>query len=182
MFSPPCNGAGRAEFDARTGPLHRSAKFADMKASGRETALVLPRPDSATLHVLDLSSKELTKTELPVAATYAEADGAFYGVTASGTVIAADAKTGAVRWRRKTKVETDRSRPVVEDGRVYFATTDARIICLSAADGHELWRSAARRDPAVGLRSDATALIAVRDGRVWALSQRGTLFELRRPN
>jgi serine/threonine protein kinase len=154
-------------------------------AGGENTALIYSgagdSPASRGLFLLNLKSKELKKTQLPNQGRYVEAGGIFYGVTASGMVIAVDEETGVIIWRRETGYETDSSVPIVRDGRLYFATTDARIICLSTTDGNQIWRSAARRYPAVSLDASATSLIAVRDGNIYALSQRGTLFALHAP-
>ena len=68
------------------------------------------------------------------------ADGVVYfGSSATGKVHALDLATGAERWSFFTGGPV-RFAPAVANGRVYVASDDGYLYCLSAADGAQLWR------------------------------------------
>lgn len=68
------------------------------------------------------------------------AEGAVYfGSSATGKVHALELVTGAERWSFFTGGPV-RFAPAVANGRVYVASDDGYLYCLSASDGHEVWR------------------------------------------
>ncbi len=68
------------------------------------------------------------------------ADGlCFFGSSADDKVYALDAATGKEKWSIFTGGPV-RLAPAVADGRVYVASDDGYLHCLSAADGKTLWK------------------------------------------
>lgn len=63
----------------------------------------------------------------------------YFGSSATGKVHALELATGAERWSFFTGGSV-RFAPAVADGRVYVASDDGYLYCLSAADGAQLWR------------------------------------------
>jgi quinohemoprotein ethanol dehydrogenase len=78
-------------------------------------------------------------------------DGVLYVSGPWGSVIAADARTGAPRWRYDPEVDGSYNRRACCDvvnrglqvwrGRVYVATLDGFLVALDAATGREVWRA-----------------------------------------
>ncbi len=68
----------------------------------------------------------------------ATVDGIVYVTTGRADVMALDAGTGAVRWR-KPLGSPARSAPTVSDGRLYATTIDDKLIALNVANGERLW-------------------------------------------
>ena len=66
------------------------------------------------------------------------ADGAVFASTGRAEIMALDAGSGAIRWRRPLGAPA-RSAPTVADGRLYVITLDNRIQAFNAADGERLW-------------------------------------------
>jgi len=54
-----------------------------------------------------------------------------------GEIVALSARTGEVRWRRT--IGPSESSPLVENGTVYFGSTNGRVYAFSAATGEERW-------------------------------------------
>ncbi len=57
----------------------------------------------------------------------------------NGTVRAADAETGELRWSFDTNYPIKEA-PTVWNGRLYFGCADGHVYCLDAATGHQLWK------------------------------------------
>jgi outer membrane protein assembly factor BamB len=55
-----------------------------------------------------------------------------------GEVVALEARTGAVRWRRR--IGPSETSPLVDDGRVYVGDWNGWVYALDAKSGQELWR------------------------------------------
>ncbi len=94
-------------------------------------------------------------------ATPVYADGHLYLSTPGGLVIALDAERGTEAWRIDLRIRRDAnysdfaSRGVaVSDGRIYAATVDGRLVCLTARDGRfcDGFGSGGRVDLTGGLR------------------------------
>ena len=64
---------------------------------------------------------------------------AYFGSSADHKVYAIDLGTGRERWHFFTEGPV-RFAPTIEAGRVFVASDDGRLYCLSAADGKLLWR------------------------------------------
>ena len=64
--------------------------------------------------------------------------GTLYASTGLAEVLALDANTGKLRWRKPLPTAA-RAAPTVADGRLYVATLDEQIVTLSATDGAKLW-------------------------------------------
>lgn len=77
------------------------------------------------------------------------ADGRIYAVDASGTVVAMDAETGDVVWRRELRSESRRDRMSFgggigfDSGRIYAHSGFRFLVALDAATGNEIWRTEA---------------------------------------
>ncbi|GGP83895.1 protein kinase domain-containing protein [Streptomyces calvus] len=99
-----------------------------------------------------------------------------------GMLAAYDLRTGLRKWTMETTGESP-ARPVFSDGRLYSLVGDGRIICVDAATGKTVWRSAARRDPNLSV-ADLTRRRTepvVLDGRVYAGSTTGSIFAIAPP-
>ncbi len=68
----------------------------------------------------------------------AVAGDAMYASTGRGEVLALDAGTGAIRWRKGLD-SPGRSAPCVAEGRLFVTTLDNRLLSLKAADGERQW-------------------------------------------
>jgi len=71
----------------------------------------------------------------------AYADGQLYVTNNYGEVLALDAKSGKILWRRALGGPT-RAAPTVAGGRVYVVTTDNQLHALSVKDGSVQWTHA----------------------------------------
>ncbi|MEU0968686.1 protein kinase [Streptomyces sp. NPDC005917] len=101
---------------------------------------------------------------------------------ADGMLASYDLRTGRRNWTVETVGESP-TRPVFADGRLYSLVADGRIICVDAATGKTVWRSAARRDPN---RSIASPFIerpdpVVLNGVVYMSSSTGSVFAVAPP-
>lgn len=63
----------------------------------------------------------------------------YFGSSTDHTVSALDLATGRLKWRFFTDAPV-RFAPAVYDKKVYAASDDGHVYCLSAAEGRELWR------------------------------------------
>ena len=64
--------------------------------------------------------------------------GTVYAVNGESEILALDAATGGVRWRKDIGVPA-RSAPTVAEGRIFLTTIDSRLLALSVEDGRQLW-------------------------------------------
>jgi outer membrane protein assembly factor BamB len=69
------------------------------------------------------------------------ADGVVYAGAWNGNVYALDPHTGAVRWTAATASGIQGSVLPLPDGRICFGDATARVTCLDAEDGSQLWRT-----------------------------------------
>ena len=85
-----------------------------------------------------------------------------------GEIVALDAQTGKVRWRRA--IDKSESSPVVAHGTVYFGDTNGRVYALDAATGAERWSydtgAPVKASPSLG------------DGRLFVGNYAGTFYAL----
>lgn len=65
-------------------------------------------------------------------------NGTVYAVNGLAELVALDAAKGTLRWRVGTGTPA-RSSPTVADGRLFFTTTDNRLLAFATADGRALW-------------------------------------------
>ena len=65
-------------------------------------------------------------------------DGQLVAATGAAEVLAMDASSGKVLWRRSTGAPV-RSAPAVSDGRVFVVTSENTVIAYDASDGSKLW-------------------------------------------
>lgn len=68
----------------------------------------------------------------------AAVNGVVYATTGRADVLALDAGTGAIRWRKQLGVPA-RSAPTVADDRLYMTTIDDKLVALAAPTGDRLW-------------------------------------------
>ena len=68
----------------------------------------------------------------------AVADGTVYATTGRADILALDAGTGAIRWRKPLGAPA-RSAPTVADGRLYATTIDDKLLALDASTGERRW-------------------------------------------
>jgi len=71
----------------------------------------------------------------------AYADGRVYVTSNYGEVLALDAKSGKILWRRALSAPT-RAAPTVAGDHVYVVTSDNQLFALSSKDGNVLWTHA----------------------------------------
>lgn len=64
--------------------------------------------------------------------------GRVYVATGFAEVVALDAETGEVAWRRNVSAPM-RAAPTIRDGRVFVVTVDNRVFALDALSGEQLW-------------------------------------------
>ncbi len=106
-------------------PLHRQWRHASRHA---------PRP------AWPEPGRELNRLAFDHAYEVVAAEGlAFFGSSADHKVYALDLATGQTRWSFFTEGPV-RFAPAIERGRVFVASDDGCLYCLSAADGRLLWR------------------------------------------
>ncbi len=84
-------------------------------------------------------------------------EGRLYVTTGFGTVVALNPGSGAVLWSRRIGVPI-RSSPTAIGGKVYFVTTESRLICLSGKDGEEIWAHRGIPEPATLLSNVSPAV------------------------
>ena len=68
----------------------------------------------------------------------AAVDGVVYATTGRADVLALDAATGAIRWRKPLGAPA-RSAPTIVDGRLFVTTIDDRLVALATSTGERLW-------------------------------------------
>ena len=64
--------------------------------------------------------------------------GAVYAATGRGDLVAIDAGTGKMRWRKSLDTAA-RSAPTIAEGKLFVPTIDNRLLAFSTADGSQLW-------------------------------------------
>ena len=65
-------------------------------------------------------------------------DGTVFATTGRADLLALDAGTGVIRWRKPLGVPA-RSAPTVADGHLYATTIDDKLLAFDAATGERLW-------------------------------------------
>lgn len=105
----------------------------------------------------------------------AVADGVLYAVNGLAELVALDAKTGQLKYR-KTFPAPARSAPTVAEGRLFFSTIDDRLLAMSTDDGRQLWVYQGRTTQTAMLGQAAPAYA---DGIVVAGFGSGDLVALR---
>lgn len=103
----------------------------------------------------------------PVAAV---TDGIVFAGDSAGSVVAADAVTGSVRWTSALTGEVVAS-PIVGGGKVYFSTTGGDVVAFDAVSGQQLWTFSTGGS----IFSSPTYI----DGLLMVATQDGVLFALR---
>jgi len=123
---------------------YRAKITAQPLVAGRQ---VFTMDSDAVVSAFDLASgRRIWRTETQddkdrstnVGGGIATVDGVVYVTTGRADVMALDAGTGAVRWR-KPLGSPARSAPTVSDGRLYATTIDDKLIALNVANGERLW-------------------------------------------
>jgi outer membrane protein assembly factor BamB len=69
----------------------------------------------------------------------AEANGVLYAVNGLANLVAFDAATGTVKWRRDIDAPA-RSAPTVVEGRLFVLTIDDRLLALTTTSGRQIWQ------------------------------------------
>ncbi|HKM62222.1 MAG TPA: PQQ-binding-like beta-propeller repeat protein [Acidisphaera sp.] len=101
--------------------------------------------------------------------------GTLYAVNGLAWLVALDPKTGRQKWRRNLGAPA-RSAPTIAAGRLFVVVIGDKLLCLSAADGHELWTHQAA-NAATGLLGQPAPAYA--DGLVVAGFGSGEMAALR---
>jgi len=83
--------------------------------------------------------------------------GTVYATTGRADVLALDAGTGAIRWR-KPLGSPARSAPTVADGHLYATTIDDKLLALDASTGERLWAHQAAANATTLLGAAAPAV------------------------
>ncbi|SHN04686.1 protein kinase domain-containing protein [Actinacidiphila paucisporea] len=145
------------------------------------------RPDSAIVVAVDLvdpatgQAKRITLGE-PATESMTLDGTSLYSVRSDGLIRAYNLTTGSVRWTVDMGAESD-GILLVSDQRVYAQTLTSEIDCRDADTGHELWRSAPRRDPNMSLTESLPHFRpVVTKGVVYALSARNSVFAIEPPD
>jgi outer membrane protein assembly factor BamB len=102
-------------------------------------------------------------------------DGVVYATTGRADVLALDAGTGTIRWRKSLGVPV-RSAPTVAEGHLYATTIDDKLVGLNAATGDRLWAYQASASATTLLGQSAPA---VSEGLVVAGFGSGDLVAVR---
>jgi outer membrane protein assembly factor BamB len=148
-------------------PLWRHRLAAEVSASPVVAGNILYiAAENGNLYAFDLTTHKqawLYHAEGGIGSTPAVADGRLYALSRDGYMTALDATTGKALWRFRTGGETRfgvpggygmpkadgitpdpwdfwLSSPLVQDGRVYFGSSDHHVYALDAATGAEVWR------------------------------------------
>ncbi len=148
-------------------PVWRHRLSAEVNASPVVVGnLLYIAAENGNLYAFDLTTHKevwLYRAEGGIGATPAVADGRLYMLSRDGYLTALDAISGKALWRFKTGGEARfgvpggygmpkadgivpdpwdfwLSSPLVQDGRVYFGSSDHHVYALDAATGKEAWR------------------------------------------
>jgi outer membrane protein assembly factor BamB len=107
--------------------LDSEAKVTALSASGGQrrwrTSLVPERKETKSISGGGLASE----------------GGRLYATTPYGEVLALDASSGAILWRKKVEAPI-RAAPTVADGTIYFTGSSNEVFALKTGDGSELWK------------------------------------------
>ena len=100
----------------------------------------------------------------PVSAGIVAAEGALYAASHGGMMVAFDAETGDLLWRRDAlgPLYAD---PIMDEETLYVASLDNYVYALSRADGSTLWR--------YRLGVDAVGTPALMAARCWCAAPIG---------
>jgi len=85
--------------------------------------------------------------------------GVLYATTGRGDLVALEAASGKVLWRKNLELPI-RASPTVADGRLFLITIDQKLYALAAANGRELWTHQAVSVPTLVLDSPGPAYAA----------------------
>ncbi len=155
--------SGRAQWEATVGEEPTTVPAVEFGslyvASGRRVA-AFSRQTGTRLWTETVDS--------PVAGAVTPVDDTLYVACQSGTVLAANAKSGATQWEHSLSDVVDH-RPTVTDDHV-LVTTRSGVVALSAATGDEVWRFELGETP-------TTAPAAV-DGSIYVATESGTVCAL----
>jgi len=178
-------------------PVWRHRLAAEISASPVVAGnLLYVAAENGNLYAFDLTTHKqvwLYHAEGGTGSTPAFADGRLYVLSRDGYLAALDAATGKALWRFRTGGEarfgvpggygmpkTDGitpdpwdfwlSAPLVQDGRVYFGSSDHHVYALDAITGQEAWRFEA--DDSIH------AAPALSDGRLFIATWGTTLYAL----
>ncbi|MGE0212225.1 MAG: PQQ-binding-like beta-propeller repeat protein [Parvibaculaceae bacterium] len=80
-----------------------------------------------------------------------------YATTAFGEVLALDAGSGAIAWRKAVDAPI-RAAPTVSDGMVFVVTVSNDVVALSTSDGAQLWRYQGTGERAATISSSSPAV------------------------
>jgi len=80
-----------------------------------------------------------------------------YATTAFGEVLALDAGSGAIAWRKPVDAPI-RAAPTVSDGLVFVVTVSNDVLALSTADGSQRWRYQGTGERAATIASSSPAV------------------------
>ena len=151
---------------ARLKPVWRHRIPAEVSASPVIVSnLLYIAAENGNLYAFDLTTHKqvwLYHAEGGIGSTPAVADGRLYALSRDGYMTALDAASGKALWRFKTGGEARfgvpggygmskaditpdpwdfwLSSPLVQDGRVYFGSSDHHVYALDATTGEEIWR------------------------------------------
>jgi len=178
-------------------PVWRHRLAAEISASPVVVGnLLYVAAENGNLYAFDLTTHKqvwLYRTEGGIGSTPAFADGKLYVLSRDGYLAALDAATGKALWRFRTGGEARfgvpggygmpkadgitpdpwdfwLSSPLVQDGRVYFGSSDHHVYALDAITGQEAWRFEA--DDSIH------AAPALSDGRLFIATWGTTLYAL----
>jgi outer membrane protein assembly factor BamB len=101
--------------------------------------------------------------------------GTLYAVNGVGDLVALDAATGTLRYRKRFGAPA-RSAPTIADGRVFFSTIEDKLYAMATDDGRQLWSYQGRNSGTAMLGQPAPAFA---DGIVVAGFGSGDLVAFR---
>jgi outer membrane protein assembly factor BamB len=126
-------------------------------------------------HGWTLSTETEDNRSTDVGGGVATDSGFVYAATGRGDLVAIEAATGKIRWRKSLGTSA-RSAPTIADGKLFVPTIDNRLLAFAANDGRQLWsyQAATTETMLLGLPAPAYA-----DGIVVAGFGSGELVALR---
>jgi outer membrane protein assembly factor BamB len=152
-------------------PVVAAGRVFTMDADAVVTAFSLK--DGSRLWRLDTQAEDDESTNVGGGIAF---DGdTLYAATGRAEVVAIEAATGKLRWRKPLGAAA-RAAPTIAEGRLYTPTLDDQLVALAADDGHRVWgyQATAAATSVLGLPSPAYA-----DGLLVAGFGSGDLVGLR---
>lgn len=116
-------------------PVVSAGRVFTMDARGTVSAFQLSNGE----RIWRAESRRADDNNTNVGGGLAEANGVVYAVNGLADLVAFDAASGRLRWRRDMNVPA-RSAPTIVEDRMFCVTIDDRLLALTTTDGRQLWQ------------------------------------------